>query len=163
MAHSATPTTRLGAELKARILPRRVAAAPAPHKSSRFCLEQGGENRWSSLPLSPVSLGFIGEEHPARPLEDIPWVHMRGLASSCLFYVRVVVVFLLFLPHSLHLLLSPPSSTMNKDLPHILVSQVSDPNNKRFRRRSRGLAAPSASSIYEKRSPLVAEVSYSDR
>lgn len=52
MAHSATPTTRLGAELKARILPRRGAAAPAPHKSSRFCLEQGGENRWSSPSFS---------------------------------------------------------------------------------------------------------------
>jgi len=51
-AHSATSTTRLGAELKARILPRRGAAALAPHKSSCFCLEQGGENRWNSPSFS---------------------------------------------------------------------------------------------------------------
>lgn len=51
MPHSATLATRLGAELKARILPQRGDAALAPHKSSCFCSEQGGENRWS--PLSP--------------------------------------------------------------------------------------------------------------
>lgn len=51
MPHSATLATRLGAELKARILPQRGDAALAPHKSSCFCSEQGGENRRS--PLSP--------------------------------------------------------------------------------------------------------------
>lgn len=60
MPHSATLATRLGAELKARILPQRGDAALAPHKSSCFCLEHGGENKWSpppsfTLPPSPYS------------------------------------------------------------------------------------------------------------
>ena len=48
MPHSASPATRLGAELKARILPQ-SGGTLAQHKSSHFWLEQGGENRWSSL------------------------------------------------------------------------------------------------------------------
>lgn len=54
MPHSATLATRLGAELKARILPQRGDAALAPHKSSCFCLEQGGENRWNPPPPLPT-------------------------------------------------------------------------------------------------------------
>nr|XP_012134701.1 PREDICTED: uncharacterized protein LOC105661784 [Megachile rotundata] len=54
MPQSATLATRLGAELKARILPQRGDAALAPHKSFCFCLQQGGENRWSSPTPSPL-------------------------------------------------------------------------------------------------------------
>jgi len=63
--HSVVPTTRLGAELKARILPRRGAAAPAPHKSSRFCLEQGGENRWS-FPSFSLRLPWLYRQRAPR-------------------------------------------------------------------------------------------------
>lgn len=60
MPHSATLATRLGAELKARILPQRGDAALAPHKSSCFCSEQGGENRWSPHP----SASLLSCSHP---------------------------------------------------------------------------------------------------
>lgn len=60
----------------------RSRAAPAPHKSSRFCLEQGGENRWSS-PSFSLRLPWLYRRRAPRARGYPVGTHKR----SCLFCV----------------------------------------------------------------------------
>lgn len=95
MPHSATLATRLGAELKARILPQRGDAALAPHKSSCFCLEQGGENRWSSLSLSLTpSLSSFPSPSSSWPHFSVLSVYQRNF-TYIFTYLFIYYIFLL--------------------------------------------------------------------
>lgn len=109
MPHSATLATRLGAELKARILPQRGDAALAPHKSSCFCLEQGGENRWSSLSLSLTpSLSSFPSPSSSWPHFYVLSVYQRNFTYifTYLFIYYIFLLTLLYFVFSLFICLS---------------------------------------------------------
>lgn len=90
MPHSATLATRLGAELKARILPQRGDAALAPHKSSCFCSEQGGENRWSPLSPSPRGARELINLTLPSPILFILFVQLPRLGDDNFYHISHV-------------------------------------------------------------------------